>query len=87
MSAEEWSGVRAADAISVYCLPFNPNAFGISELQKMNTNMLAESAYRDEGEPHDITLNHRYQLLPDDFSSLYCQQYQKYHNIDVKIAP
>lgn len=49
--------------------------------------MLNDLAYRGQHTADDSTINHRYQILPSDFSRLYRQHYRKAYQIDVKISP
>lgn len=52
--------------------------------------MFAASAYREQ-RPGDIgtlvPVNHRYHILPSDFSRLYRQHYRKAYDIDVSVPP
>ncbi|KAI0336984.1 hypothetical protein BDW22DRAFT_1295758, partial [Trametopsis cervina] len=62
------------------------NGAGISTIQSTNLDMLTHRVYRDQSTFDEATANHRYELLPSDFSGLYRQHYRKAYAVDVKIA-
>ena len=62
----------------------------INTIQKTNLDMFAAFAYRgqhpgDVGTP--VAINHRYHILPSEFSRLYRQHYRKAYDIDVGVPP
>ncbi|KAI0695371.1 hypothetical protein BC835DRAFT_1414886 [Cytidiella melzeri] len=63
------------------------NGAGINVIQSTNIDMLTHLAYRGQSPANALaTINHRYNILPSDFSRLYRQHYRKAFSIDVKIA-
>lgn len=50
-------------------------------------DMLAHTAYQGQNAYNIATVNHRYQILPSDFSRLYWQHYRKAYSVDVSVAP
>lgn len=58
----------------------------ITAVQMKNIDMLQNRAYREQLAFDPKTANHRYELLPSDFSSLY-RKHNRQNGINIEIAP
>ncbi|TFY62444.1 hypothetical protein EVJ58_g3855 [Rhodofomes roseus] len=89
-------GCRTAELKRAPAIPLHPHVYevairqlqqgaSITQIQKRNMEMLESLSYRAQTMVH--ALNHRYELLPDDFSRLYRMHYRTTYNIDVSVIP
>jgi len=58
----------------------------MTAVQMKNVQMIAMCTYREMAVFDTMSVNHRYEILGSDFSSLY-QQYNHLHSMDVSLAP
>ncbi|KAL6298230.1 hypothetical protein BKA93DRAFT_711361, partial [Sparassis latifolia] len=59
----------------------------IGQIRNKNMDMVQQQTYREQRTTDPNTSNHRYQILPGDFSRLYRYHYRETFGIDVSIAP
>jgi len=58
----------------------------MTTVQTKNAQMIAMRTYQEMAVFDAMSMNHRYEILGSDFSSLY-QQYNCLHGVDVSLAP
>ena len=58
----------------------------ITAVQMKNIDMFQNRAYREQLTFDPTTANHRYELLPSDFSSLY-RKHNRQNGINIEFAP
>ncbi|KAI0682094.1 hypothetical protein BC835DRAFT_1311668 [Cytidiella melzeri] len=81
------AGYAAATYMLAPTMSDNLSSSRINVIQSTNINMLTHLAYRGQSPANALaTINHRYNILPSDFSRLYRQHYCKAFSIDIKIA-